>query len=401
MSTRALTDIAFRNLKPRADRYEVPDPGARGLYVVVQPTGGKRHVVRGRINGETFKITLDRGLAPAAARKLAAAIMHDLDQGVDPRVQRKAAKAAAAEAAKDTLHSVCAEFLKREGANLRSADQRKKILDRLVYKKLGDRQIDSIERIEITRLLDQIEDERGPVMADTVLAVLRRVFNWHAARSNRFSSPIVRGMARTKPKERARDRVLNDIELKKVWDASGKPGPFPALVRFLLLTATRRNEAACMTWAELDTDGAQWTIPAARYKNRAHGILTGMDMVIPLSKAARAVLSSLPRIGTYVFTTTGRNPISGFSKWKRAFDKQCGVTEWSLHDLRRSARSLLSRAGIPSEHARQCLGHVIVGVDGGYDRHDYRREKELAFESLSQQIGRVVSPQENVLTLRR
>src|SRR6516165_7621588 len=92
----------------------------------------------------------------------------------------------------------------------------------------------------------QDRGENGPAMADLTLAYMRKVFNWHAVRTE-FRSPIVRGMARTKPLERARDRVLTDDELRKVWRAAGDmKNAFGPFVRFTLLTATRREEAASM-----------------------------------------------------------------------------------------------------------------------------------------------------------
>jgi integrase len=161
-------------------------------------------------------------------------------------------------------------------------------------------------------------------------------------------------MARTKPKERARDRILTDDELRAVWKAAeASKGPFGYLVRYILLTVARRNEAARMADSELS--GADWVVPAARYK-------TKLDHVVPLSQAARDLLAVIPRIKgvAYVFTT-GSEPISGFSKFKEAFDEECGVTGWTLHDLRRTGRSLMSRAGVDADHAERCLGHVIMG----------------------------------------
>ena len=121
------------------------------------------------------------------------------------------------------------------------------MLERLVYPTLGAYQIDEVRRTEIVRLLDKIDDERGPVMADRTLATVRRIMNWHAGRSDRFLSPIVRGMARTKPKERDRERTLADDELRAVWLAGeGAHRPFGYLVQFILVTATRRSEASAM-----------------------------------------------------------------------------------------------------------------------------------------------------------
>ena len=205
--------------------------------------------------------------------------------------------------------------------------QRRAVLERLVFStKLGARQIADIKRSDIVRLLDQVEDTRGPAMATVVLAILRRVMNWHASRSDDFRSPIIRGMARTKPKERARSRTLTDAELGAVWHtAEGWDGPWGRFIRFVLLTACRRDEAARMTWDELSGD--DWVIPAARCKSKR-------DVVLPLSKQARAILANLPRIADcpYVFTGNGNGPLSSYSWHKKRFDKSCGVSGWRLHD---------------------------------------------------------------------
>ena len=390
-----LTDIAIRNLKPGVTRREIPDPGARGLYLIVQPSGVKGFAVRYRHAGKTRKLTLRAGISLAAARKAAADALYEVEQGRDPAVAKRTAKVKAAAAAADTVAAICAEYLAREGKRLRTAADREATLRRLVYPSLGSRPIAGVTRTEIIRLLDRIEDERGPRMADMTLAILRKVMNWYASRSDDFRSPIVRGMARVKPKETARSRTLTDDELRAVWKAAGEgKGPFPALIKFLLLTAARRSEAAEMMWEEID--GADWTLLAARNK-------TKLDLVRPLSAAALAVLEARPRIDgcRYVFTTDGRAPLSGFSKFKQEFHRTSGATDWTLHDLRRTARSLMSRAGVNSDHAERCLGHVIGGVSGTYDRHEYHREKAQAFAALAAQIECIVNPpQGNVHKLR-
>jgi integrase len=102
-----------------------------------------------------------------------------------------------------------------------------------------------------------------------------------------------------------------------------------------------------------------------------------------------------------VFSSDGVHPYGAYSDGKKQFDIACGVTDWWLHDLRRTARSLLSRAGINSDHAERCLGHVIGGVRGVYDRHEYYAEKKQAYEALAAQIARIVDPTDNVVELRR
>ena len=395
MATKALTDTAIRNLKPAATRREIPDPGARGLYVIVQPSGRKGYAVRYRFFGVPRKLTLPPGITLAAARKLAADAMFAVSQGRDPTDERKAEAEKAERARADTLRSVAEEYLTREGKRLRTISQRDRIFERLVYPALGGgRQISSIKRKDVIRLLDHIEDRHGSRMADYTLATLSRLFNWHAVRDDEFTSPIVRGMRRQNAKQHARTRVLSDDELRCVWAAASTEGPFPAFIKFLLLTSARRSEAAAMTWSEIN--GSDWILPAARNK-------TAIDLVRPLSKAAQAILAERPRIAgcAYVFSSGGRSALAGFSRRKQKFDAACGVAGWTIHDLRRSARSLMSRAGVSPDHAERCLGHVIGGVRETYDRHAYHTEKLQAFEALAAQIERIVNPpQGDVVQLR-
>src|SRR6516164_7989042 len=103
--------------------------------------------------------------------------------------------------------------------------------------------------------------------------------------------------------------------------------------------------------------------------------------------------------GEVVFSKNVREAIVGYGRHKQAIDEASGVSEWVVHDLRRTARSLLSRAGVASDHAERCLGHVIGGVRGVYDRHEYFDEKAKAFEALAGHVQRIINPQENVVPI--
>jgi integrase len=260
----------------------------------------------------------------------------------------------------------------------------------LVYPAIGSIPIADIRRSDIIRVLDAIEDNAGPVQADRTLAYMSRIFNWYASRSDDFRSPIVRGMRRTKPKERARDRILTDDELRKVWRTAQANGVFGALVRFILLTAARRDEAAKMQSSEI-VDG-DWTLPASRNK-------TKVELVRPLSRAALSILDAQPK-GQWVFSIRGTGPIASIYPAKIAFDKACGVQNYVIHDLRRTSRSLMSRAGVDADIAERCLGHVIPGVRATYDRHEYHREKQMAYEQLASLIEGIVRGDAKVVPIR-
>jgi integrase len=394
-----------------------------GFAVRVTAAGTKSFVLFHRHNGKGFLETLGRWdeneqggtLTVRDAIIKADKLTKDLKNGrrEDPRPDRTR-RLQGGDAAGLTVSGMLDLFIERyveKEANLRSGERIKDALERLVVPAIGKLGIYEIRRSHVIDMLDDIadgkggkdHDEGGPVMADRTLAYVRKAFNWYAIRNDEFQPPIVRGMARTKAKERARKRVLADDELRDIWaalDTADLPGCYPAYVRTLLLTATRRNEASEMHSRELDGDA--WTIPASRYK-------TKLDHTIPLSRTALALIGK----GTgYVFSTDGgATAFSGFSKAKAALDTEIAKTRkeagrpsmanWTLHDLRRTARSLMSRAGVDADHAERCLGHVIGGVRETYDRHEYIDEKRAAFEKLAGLLSVILNPAPNVVALRK
>lgn len=326
----------------------------------------------------------------AAARKAAAGLYAKVNAGIDPR-EEKRAQQAAAKATGNTLSVLADTFIERYAKpRNRSWKETQRIFDRYVKPTLGNKPVASIRRIDIAELLDGIVKNNGAVQADRVLAAVRKLFRWHATRDDTFNSPIVPGMARTRPKDIARKRVLTDDEIRRIWKATETtPGPYGALVRFVFLTATRREESSLAIWSEIDGD--LFAVPAERSKSKqAH--------FVPLSKLARDVLASLPRFESdgkpspWVFSYGGRKAFNSHSEAKAALDKASGVKGWVLHDLRRTARTLMSRAGIPSEHAERVLGHTIPGVEGVYDRYSYLPEKRHALNALATEITNIINP---------
>jgi integrase len=314
----------------------------------------------------------------------------------------------------ESIADMLDEFVQRyieKDAKLRTGKVIKRAFERLVKPAIGQIGVYDLRRSGVVRMLDTIADDNGPVMADRTLAYLRKAFHWRAARDDDFSPPIVRGMSRTKPTERSRDRILADDEIRDLWkalDAVPRPSCYARYVRFLLHTATRRDEASHMRWDEIVGD--VWTIPGARYKNKR-------DHAVPLTAATRKLIGEKPKDITkhpYVFSTTGGELAFGGKSWaKRILEKKiaelrkadgrAAMPPWTLHDLRRTARSLMSRAGVPSDHAERAIGHAIDGVRGVYDRHEYLSEKEKAFAALASLIGQILNPAPNVtqLTKRR
>src|SRR5262249_4361820 len=159
-------------------------------------------------------------------------------------------------------------------------------------------------------VLDAIADRGAGVMANRVLAALRKMFTWAIGRGHLSANPCT--AIPTPTKEKTRDRVLTDDELKAIWRASDEVvAPFGMIVKLLMLTAQRRSEVAGMKWSEINADKAVWSLPGGRVKNDS-----GHD--VPLSKGSSDIIEAIHKIKNrdFLFSTNGTNPVSGFSKIK-------------------------------------------------------------------------------------
>ena len=383
---KTLTDAAIASLAPSTRPY--PDPELAGHYIRVRPTGTKTFVAVARtLAGKQKWVTIGTSglFTIKEAREKA-------------RDAIKAIRDGKSTAGPKSFETVAEEWFTRyvTAKGLISASEIRSYLDRQLIPAWRGRDFNSIRRGEIAELLDKIADVNGPGAADNVLAVISRICNWYVRRNENYSSPVVKGMKRLSPKERARARILNDSEIREVWRIAEANGTFGAFVRVALLTGQRREKVATMRWQDISEDG-EWIIPS---KAREKG--TAGSLILP--KAALDIINSQPRLASneYVFAGAGSSPMQCFSKRKAAFDaKLNSVTPWTIHDLRRTARSLLARAGIASEHGERVLGHAIRGVEGVYNHHAYDAEKARALAALAQLIESILRTDDANQKVRR
>jgi integrase len=373
----------------------------RGFGVRVTAAGARAFILNYRLRGREHRFTI--GAYPdwsaLKAVREARSLRQRIDRGENPVEDRAPSTATATVAS--ILDAFVAQHVRNKNAPLRSADEYESAFKRLVKPRIGKLGIYEVRRSHLVKMLDEIEDANGPVMADRTLAYLRKAFNWYAIRDDQFSAPVVRGMGRIKPKDRARTRVLSDEEIRAVWSVLGQLRTFGAFVRMLLLTAQRHGEVAHMSHREVGGDGI-WTIPAERYKTKRPNF-------VPLSKAALALIEAQPRFDDcdYVFPSRAKTPYSRSGKSKAKLDKAVlaamktqakkgakvePLSNWTLHDLRRTAKTLMARAGVRPDISERVLGHVIAGVEGTYDRHSYAEEKRDALEKLAEMIERILKP---------
>lgn len=401
-----LTVKQVEALQPRATAYEVKDDAEAGLYVTVLPSGARSFVWRYRFHNKSKKLTFGP-VSLAEARKRARASRNLRDDGVDPAQQKQSERRARTAAARqaiqeaktphDDIESLVGTFVERHHkATNRSWREAERVLKREIIGPWRGRRLSEISRADIHSLLDAIVDRPAPIVANRVLAHLRKLCRWALARGVIAHNPCD-GLTRP-TRETPRDRVLDDRELVLVWKAADVIGwPFGALVKLLILTGQRRSEIAEGRWSEIDLTAGVWSLPADRVKNkRPH--------TVPLSAQAVDIIESLPRLGEFLLTTNGRSAISGFSRAKRALDaaitKLNGgepLSAFAIHDLRRSVASGLQRQGVALSVIEKILNHTsgsFAGIVGVYQRNAFEPEKRAALDAWGRHIARLVEGQE-------
>ncbi len=273
-----------------------------------------------------------------------------------------------------------------------------------------------LRKRDAIKLTEALVDAGKPAAAHRLHEIIRRIGRWAARRDEIDLNPFADMDPPTS--KVIRDRYLRPGEIKAVWQAWDVMSyPFGPLGKMLLVTAQRLREVAQMQWSEIDRDNALWIIPADRTKS-------GRETEVPLSSLALEVLDALPRFagGDFVFTTTsGRRPVSGFSKMKARTDtlvleaareqaEEAGedpelvkpMPPWRTHDLRRTARTGLAELGVPQIVAERVLNHAERNaIVKTYDRHEYAAEKRDALERWALRLREITEPPpENVVKLK-
>jgi integrase len=217
---------------------------------------------------------------------------------------------------------------------------------------------------DVADLLAKIDKASGPVTANRVRATLSTLFSWAMREGLAPTNPIANT---NKREEKSRDRVLSNDELKRIWNTVGDDA-YGTIVKLLILTGQRRGEISGLCWSEIDFSTGAINLPGDRTKNkRPH--------VIPLSSAARALLTKLPRVRDAVFEFTA------WAYQKDLLDKRSGVRGWTIHDIRRTVATGMADIGIAPHIIEQILNHQSGhkgGVAGIYNRSSYAAEKAAA-----------------------
>ena len=395
-----LTDENVRTLPAKDNKdtlYPDGDPrnGVSRMYLRVRPGGSRTFVLQWRKDGIQRRITIGKAglLTLDAARKKARKELVSIDDGHDPAI----VKAKARVDDRQIFETVAQRYLEHRKGNMRAGSLYLCQLHLLTYfKPLHRLPLQKIERAMVANELEIIAKKRGKVAADRGRSSLSAFYTWCIGAGIANDNPV--SGTNKHSEDKSRERVLMDAELVKIWNAA-QDGAYGRIVKLLMLTGQRRDEIAELKWAEISDEGDMISLPSSRTKNnRPHDI--------PLSAQACAVLAEAPKVDDRdnVFGR-GKNGFSGFSRSKEALDEACGVADWTLHDLRRTAATRMSDLGIQPHIVEAVLNHVSghkAGVAGIYNRSAYAAEKRTALELWGSHVQTLLARAEgaNVTTLR-
>jgi integrase len=419
-----LSDPQVRQLRPGSTPIEVRDGHARGLILQILPSGRKLWTVRYRYRGSQRRHTLGEypTMSLAKARNAAEHARAEIRNGGDPAGARQAAR----EAPSDTIAGLGKEYVEKHvHVKMRGQREEERILDVEVLPRWKDRSVREITRRDVRALVAPIVDRGSPIMANRVLAVVRRLLNYGVRNDWLDANPA--SLIDAPGCEVSRERVLTDDEIQRVWRLlshqpttaeRAAPGrrrakgteedpicpiapQMAAAIKIRLLTAQRGGEVTKMRWRDLDLERGWWTIPGEFAKNgRAHRVPLVADAIDIIKEQQkkdeklkdRARKASNETDEDFVFVGSGAS-IRDRAKKAPARIARLLQIDFRGHDLRRTAATKMAEAGVPRHHISAVLNHLEAGaaVTRVYDRYSYDAEKRKALETWARMLKAIVA----------
>lgn len=376
------TDRRIQQLKPAEKTYMETEPD--GLYIRVFPSGKKSFLTVFSFDGKQQWLTLGRypDLSLARARKKISEIREQVANGINPTLEKQQQRAERINA--PTVEQFAAEYLKRWAyRHKKSAKEDERILHKDVIPHMGKMKLQDVTRRDVIALIDAVA-ERGSIMANRTLAVIRKM----------FSFAINRGVIETTPcmnidppgKEVKKDRFLSSAEIKTLWPLMTKllTDQTNRAIKMILATAQRPGEVASMRWEEID--GQWWTIPSSKTKN-------GREHRVYLNSIALELMGE-PKTTGYVFQSLRSDKAIHPNAFGKALRSQMenfkDVGYFSAHDLRRTAATHIAELG-HGLIVGKILNHTDVTVTAVYNRYAYDQEIQAAMLAWGRKIETLIT----------
>jgi integrase len=425
MTTSALPKNGFTtkyldNLKFAPKRFEIADPGAKGLRLRVSPGGTKTFIWYYRDGAKIRRLTLglygygeDRLRLDKARQKINTTKAR-LNDGIKPHAESANAPR--------TVTDLCEFFYQRRIEGIRKRpDVVRQVLDHDIIPVIGTRRISSITPPTLARVIDKVVDRGATVHANKVLGILKQIFNYAQARGFVDLSPAHPLKAQdlgiiSNIRERALDTddegeaQADLIEICALWHALDKAPKLSPQCRYgtkiLLLTGVRSGELRLARWEHVDFDNALWKIPAGNTKNAKAWSVPLSDMAVTLfeelhdeANGSDWVLRSADREAPITDKAMARAVRRLFSLKDKNNKQLLDIPQFYPHDLRRTLRTHLSRLGIAPHIAEKCLNHSLSKIGKTYDKHTFIDDRREALQLWADSIKSALNPHNNVTIL--
>lgn len=393
-----LSDTKLRNLKPGEKPYKVADRD--GLYVVVTPTGTISFRYNYRLNGRQETLVLGRygtdGITLAEARERLLAAKKLVSEGKSPARQKSREMQKIRDA--ETFGTWAELWLKHYPMAESTRDMRRSVYERDLKEPFGRLKMTEISHEDLRELCDKIVARGAPATAVHAREVVHMVYRYALDRGHRYENPaeLVRptSIARFEPK----DRALSPQEIWLLYQYLERVSTAPTIrlaVKLLLLTMVRKSELTEATWDEVNFTLATWTIPAERMKRKRPHVVylsrQALDIFVALKTCAggsRYVLPSRydPDIPMSKATL---NQVTTLA-WKAAQEDGKPLGKFCVHDLRRTASTLLHEAGYNTDWIEKCLAHEQKGIRAIYNKAEYAEQRRVMLQDWADMIDRWV-----------
>lgn len=384
----ALTEAAIKALKPRDARYSVTDE--RGLIVEVFPTGGKLWHYRYRLNGKQHKVNLgrypDMSLKLARTQRDFAAMQVSL--GKSPAEEKKKSKAALSESTtvRDFSDRYLREIVARDRKDITLP---KRYVEKSIIPAIGSKAVSEVTVEDVRAIIWQKKDHGRDAAAGAVRGVLKRLFDYAMTCGIIAANPVLALPMRHVHRAQSRDRALSPDEIRRFLQAAMQSNirrQFKLALHILLLTLVRKSELFHAEWKDVDFVHAEWHIPTENSK-------TGKPHIVFLSSQTVAAFRELHRLaGGSHLVLPGRSSLTKpfadnaiNSALKVALQGQ-DIPAFTIHDLRRTASTLLHEAGWSSDVVEKALNHTVGGVRGVYNRAEYSTQRRSMLQAWAQFI---------------
>lgn len=389
----ALNVPALDALKPRSKPYIVTD--REGLYVEVLPTGTVIWRYRFRVDGKREKLTL--GTYPALklkdARKEHAKLRASVAKGENPAREKQDKKRDKASA--ESLEDFAEAWLKDVGHSDKWRDTQRYWLKLDVYPSLGNRKINDITAGDVLTLLDSIKKRGSPQSALRVRGIIKQIYDYAIGRQRATVNPAAQIPSKVVHKPQSRSRTLSETEIRAALESIARSGATlqsKLALNLILLTMVRKGELRAAQWEYVDLERGEWHIPETK-NGKAHIVYLSRQAIArfeelkSISGASPWVLPSRSEPRKPMGESTLNSVLYGieYAKLKKG-EKWDAFT---VHDLRRTASTLLHEQGFDPLVVEKALNHAVRGVAGVYNRAQYAEQRKAMLQHWADYIDAV------------